>query len=142
MSARPDQVGAVKDGRGRAEDVETVEQETPARVPPGDDGRHGIGTRADQAVVEDEIVCQRVGTHDRNLGIGLRKSNHFLETVWVDPVIGLDHLAVAAGRRDLAEGEVVVGDLGEQAVGVDDPDARILRSERLGDLRDGPCSRC
>jgi hypothetical protein len=59
-----------------------------------------------------------------------------LQTFGIDPIVGLDHLAIDAIWRNLRKGEIVILHLVEEGIGVDEANlAGILGGILRGDFR-------
>jgi hypothetical protein len=61
-----------------------------------------------QAAAGDFVAEQPVGANDADRGIGLRERHHSLDGLRKKPIIGEQHLAIAALGRHVAQGFVEI----------------------------------
>ena len=131
-NARAHEVRRDQERRRRPEKIELSQERQSADLFPRNDFL--IEREADQRYIG---VLQPISTDDRDGRVRLRQGHHPLDTFREDPVVRLDHLAVAARRGDLPERDLVVLHGIDEDVVVMDSDPRVFRRIFLGDFPRG-----
>jgi hypothetical protein len=102
-AARPYQLAAQEEGSWRTEQVLASKEIEAADVAPPEHC-----TRVREPIQMNFIALEFVSSDNANRRICLGHLHHAPDTIRKDPVIGLDHFAVLALRRDTGEREVVI----------------------------------
>jgi hypothetical protein len=123
------EVGAIKNGIRRTEDIQVIEKHAPANLPAR---YHRLRDR--QPLPGNAVLLESVGPDDSNGGILLCKRDHLFNAAREEPVVGKNHFGVSAVRGDLAQSMIVIGNDRKKLRVIVNLDSRIFGSIAAGNV--------